>query len=65
VAVSLATFVSRPVGSLEKAVLTGAKTVKGPAGACSAVTRLAVVSEVTRLESVAVPCAVVTMSDAG
>jgi hypothetical protein len=62
--VSLATSVSRPGGSLSKAVLTGAKTVKGPV-AFSAVTRLAFVSAETRIESVVWPCAVVTMSDAG
>ena len=44
---------------------TGARIVKGPAGACSAGTRPAVVSLATRVESVAVPDAVVTMSDAG
>ena len=45
---------------------TGARIVKGPAGACSAVTRLAAVSADTRLESCwfAVAAAMASGSDA-
>ena len=61
---SLAASCSSDVGSFVKAVSAGAKTVKGPAP-WSAVTRLALVSAATRLDSDGVATAAATTSATG